>query len=327
LIVDREILSIKFVVRTLVLLLSKTKVLTKNQFYLSSTMSSNPQNLSLLTNRAVAAAKSIASNHGIQVEDPEILADAYSVRIHLKPAPIVARASTITSVLRDPIEPWLAREISVAQFLETRGVPVVAPSNLLPPIPHECDGLTVTFWCYAEPVSDTLPDSATVGKMLAELHVVLRDYPGDMPLLAPPLNDIPQGLDRLQQLGNILPASDLKLLQNTFDRLLPQLTTPADLLQPLHGDAHAGNLIPTAKGLLWNDFEDTCIGPISWDLINLDAEAIAAYSNPPEAAVVELYRQVRQLHAIVWVYALLPEFSAWVEPAKAMLDNLRDRIL
>jgi len=60
--------------------------------------------------------------------------------------------------------------------------------------------------------------------MQAELHAVLRDYPGDLPLLAPPLNDIPRGLERLKQLGNILAESDLTLLQTTYDRRLRQLS-------------------------------------------------------------------------------------------------------
>jgi len=59
------------------------------------------------------------------------------------------------------------------------------------------------------------------------------------------------------------------------------------VLQPLHGDAHALNLIPTAKGLLWNDFEDTCTGSIAWDPINLDDEGMAAYPNAPDFATLE----------------------------------------
>ena len=31
--------------------------------------------------------------------------------------------------------------------------------------------------------------------------------------------------------------------------------------RPLHGDVHAGNLIATRGGLLWNDFEEVCRGP------------------------------------------------------------------
>jgi Ser/Thr protein kinase RdoA (MazF antagonist) len=281
--------------------------------------------LSPLTSRAISASISVASAHDIKVDDPRILADAYSVRVHLYPAPIVARVSTITSLLRSPIDAWLAREVSVAQFLAAKGVPVVSPSNLLPANSHHCDGLAMTFWDYVQPISDTVPESVAIGKMLGELHSVLRDYPGDLPLLAPPLNDIPRGLDRIEQAGDILATSDLLLLRETYDRLFEQLTNPANLVQPLHGDANPFNLIPTAKGLLWNDFEDACMGPIAWDLINLDDEARAAYPNAPDAATLDPYRQARQLHAIVWVYALLPEFSNWLEYAKAMLDELRDR--
>jgi hypothetical protein len=285
-------------------------------------MSSKELDRSALTARAVAASVSVARVHGIRAIDPHVLADAYSVRVHLKPAPIVARISTLTPILRSPIESWLARELSVAEFLAAKGAPVVPPSDLLPSIPHHCDGLAMTFWRYFDPVSDALPDRAIVGRMQAELHAVLRDYPGDLPPL-PALNDIPRGIDRLKQLGNILPASDLTLVQTTYDRLLPQLTNPVDLLQPLHGDAHALNLIPTAKGLLWNDFEDTCTGSIAWDLINLDDEGIAAYPNAPDLATLQPYRFMRKLHAIVWVYAMLPELPDWRESAKALLDDLR----
>jgi Phosphotransferase enzyme family len=280
---------------------------------------------SALTARAVAAAASVATAHGVSVDDPHVLADAYSVRVHLQPAPIVARISTITSLLRSPIESWLLREISLAEFLASKGANVVPPSDILPPGPHYYDGLFMTFWRYFQPVSDALPESAIVGKMLAELHAVLRDYPGDLLLLAPPLNDIPRGLERIERAGDILPRSDLTLLQETYDKLLPQLNNSVDLLQPLHGDAHAFNLIPTADGLLWNDFEDTCIGPVAWDLINLDDEGRAAYPNAPDSAILEPYIKMRQLHAIAWVYALLPEFPDWVAHAKVMLDDLRDR--
>ncbi|HEY9669451.1 MAG TPA: phosphotransferase [Coleofasciculaceae cyanobacterium] len=288
-------------------------------------MSSSDQvNRSALTARAVAAAVSVADAHGIKVDNPRILADAYSMRVHLQPAPIVARVSTITPLLRCPIESWLAREISVVEFLVERNAPVIAPSDLLPAIPHQSDGLFMTFWRYVQPVSDALSESAIAGEMLAELHAVLHDYPGELPLLAPPLNDIPRGLKRLEHAEDRLPVSDLKLLQDTYDQLLSQLNHSVDSVQPLHGDANVSNLIPTAKGLLWNDFEDTCRGSIAWDLINLDDAGRAAYPNAPDLATLEPYFKLRQLHAIVWVYALLPEFSDWLEPAQAMLNGLRD---
>lgn len=280
---------------------------------------------SALTARAIAASIAVASAHGVHVDQPRVLADAYSVRVHLQPAPIVARVSTITALLRSPIAPWLAREISVAQFLWEQGVPVVAPTDIIPPGPHYHDGLWLTFWRYVQPISDAPPEPGVTGQMLAQLHKVLRNYPGDLPLLAAPLNDIPSGLERLERAGNILSTSDLRLLQKTYERLLPQLSQPVGLLQPLHGDANPFNLIQTVQGLLWNDFEDTCIGPIAWDLINLsDADKAAYLLESSEPPMLEFYRQVRQLHAIVWVYALLPEFSDWAEAAGAMLNELRE---
>lgn len=278
-----------------------------------------------LTAKAIAAAVSVASAQGVKIDDPQILANAYSQQVHLRPAPIVARISTLTSLLRRPIESWLAREISVAEFLVSCGAPVVPPSDILPPIPHHYDGLTMTFWRYVQPISDAVPASDVTGRMLAELHVVLRDYPGELPLLAPPLNDIPRGLERLEQIGDILPASDIMLLRETYERLLPQISNPTGSWQPLHGDAHGLNLIPTAEGLLWNDFEDVCQGPIAWDLINFDDEARAAYGDASEPVILDLYRKLRQIHGIVWVYALLPEFPDWAEPVQTMLKNFREQ--
>lgn len=69
-----------------------------------------------LTNRAVAASIAVASTHCITVNEPKILADAYSVRVHLQPAPIVVRVSTLTPILRYPIASWLLRELAVSEF-------------------------------------------------------------------------------------------------------------------------------------------------------------------------------------------------------------------
>jgi hypothetical protein len=278
--------------------------------------------------RAIAAAVSVAAAHGIQVDEPRVLADACSVRVHLQPAPVVARISTLTPLFRSPVEVWLSRELAVTQFLVSQNAPVVAPSDLLPPGPHYHDGFFMSFWQYVQPISDVAPEPAIVGKMLAQLHTALRDYSGDLPYLAPPLNDIPRGLEQLEHYSDdILTPDDLALLQETSDRLLPQLRDlrdPSEPIQPLHGDAHALNLISTAKGLLWNDFEDTCKGSIAWDLVNLDETGRTAYRDTPNPATLELYRQLRQLHGLVWAYVLLPEFPDWTEPAQGMLKNLRD---
>lgn len=276
--------------------------------------------------RAVAAAIKVADRHGVRIREPAVLADRYAVRVHLRPAPVVARVSTFTALLRHPIEAWLARELDVTRFLHGRGAPVVPPSELLPAGPHLQDGFVLSFWSYVAPVSDELPAPEVAGRMLAELHGALREFPGELPLLAPPLNDIPRGLARLEAMPEVIPASDVSMLRQVADRLLPTAEDSTSHVQPLHGDAHVYNMIPSARGLLWNDFEDACRGPVAWDLTTLsdpENKMLAAYPAAPSAEMVEAYRRVRLLHATVWVLALLPEVDEWAEHARAMLDAIR----
>ena len=42
--------------------------------------------------RAVAAARAVAAEHGVVSEEPRLLHDGVNVVVHLRPAPLVARA-------------------------------------------------------------------------------------------------------------------------------------------------------------------------------------------------------------------------------------------
>jgi hypothetical protein len=276
--------------------------------------------------RAVAAATKVAESHGVRVVEPVVLADRYAVRVHLRPAPIVARISTFTALLRHPIDAWLTRELDVTRFLHGLGAPVVPPSDLLPAGPHLQDGFAISFWAYVAPVSEEPPAPEVAGKMLSELHGALQRYPGELPCLAPPLNDIPRGLVRLESMPQVIPAIDASMLRRVADRLLPTVGDATSPSQALHGDAHVYNLISSAHGLLWNDFEDTCKGSVAWDLSSLsdpDNKMLAAYPDAPSAETLESYRRVRLLHATVWVLALQPEVDEWAVHARSMLDALR----
>src|SRR3954466_3533797 len=94
----------------------------------------------------VAAAQAVARERGVACEDAVLLAAGSNVLVHLKPAPVVARAMTGTALLHDDVEQWLAREVAVAAFLAGRGDLAVAPSDVLSPGPHERDGLWMTMW-------------------------------------------------------------------------------------------------------------------------------------------------------------------------------------
>lgn len=280
-----------------------------------------------LAARACRAAQRVAARFGLQAEEPRVLANTCAVRVHLWPHPVVARVSTITAILRAPIRDWLRREVELVSYLDRVGAPVVPPSELLPPGPHEEDGLGVSFWRYAPATSTEAPAPAVLGPLLGELHEALRGYPGASGLLqlTPLFVDVAQGIARAESLGT-LPAGDISCLREEARALQDKVMRGAlGPFQPLHGDAHAGNLIHTEAGWRWNDFEDVQLGPVAWDVATLDTDGtmLAAYPGEVDPEALALCRALRQLQAVCWTYGLAPELPDWVPYMAPMLEALR----
>lgn len=278
------------------------------------------------TARAVRAATEVAAAHGLRVGEPVVLADLYSVVVHLAPAPVVVRIPTLTGLIRDSGERWRAREIEVVSYLHAQGMPVVPPSDELPPGPHCHDGLVLSFWQYVTLEPDRQPTPEETGSLLAELHTALCGFPGELPVLAPPANDIPRCLEMLAD-SDWLNAGDVDLLRAAYQRMAPLVLEPQPPLQPLHGDGHPGNLLPTTDGLLWTDFEDVCLGPVAWDLANLALiapQALAAYPDAPEPQSIRPYRDLRMLHITCWLAAVPRPRGLPKEQRAQMLSSLMD---
>ncbi len=250
--------------------------------------------------------------------------------MHLAPAPVVARVATTIALIRPDPRVWLTRELDVAGFLAGKGAPVVAPSDELPPGPHEHDGLHLTFWRFVEHL-ETAPDLTDVARSLADLHEVLRDYPGELPFLAPALEDVDRGIDYLEA-HTPFAAEDLELLRGAHARVMAALAHTAEGGQALHGDAHAGNVLVTREGMLWNDFEDTCRGPIAWDLACLthasswsDEAALDAYRGAPAQAELELLIEARDIQGTMWLAVAGQRFAEHRAHAEARLNAMRER--
>jgi Ser/Thr protein kinase RdoA (MazF antagonist) len=272
---------------------------------------------------AVLAAVSAAAALGVTGVEPAILADGANVIVHLAPSPLVAKVPASTAAVRPGIEAWLGRELDLAVFLTAAGAPVMAPSAEVPAKVHHAGGRAMSFWTYLRPSDAGPPDEATIGSMLRDLHAVLRTYPARLPPLGP-LADIPVFLARRQTLRtspSLVSDADAAALAEAFGRLTGELTAASanTPVQPLHGDAGAGNLMAAGGQWVWHDFEDACSGPVAWDLAATTASqrfdrarVLAAYadhggrSDQPDPAQLRACEQLRRLHLTIW-YALYAE--------------------
>lgn len=291
-----------------------------------------------LAQQAIAAAVAVAAEHGIRATSPKILKDGSNAMVHLAPASVVARVATTSAWIRRPIEKWLQRDLDLAAYLVQQGIGVVPPSTELPPGPHlsssETGAMTMTFWTLVElldaPVANPVTDEEAA-RFLHQLHRGLKDYPGDLPFLGVLLEELPQWLRWLEQ-NRALPAADLIDLRQAQWALARNLRAGRLPIQPLHGDAHSGNLLRTPQGLLWLDFEDACKGPVAWDLAILlsrtdptrpeDAERVlAAYPDSPSWADLMPYVQARELEAVIYYQVLAQRFPQRAPEAAAALAS------
>jgi Ser/Thr protein kinase RdoA (MazF antagonist) len=257
---------------------------------------------------AVRAAVRAAAELDLDCTDPVVLADGANVIVHLSPSPVVAKVAASTAVIRPDVAGWLQRELDLALFLAGAGAPVLAPSPELPAAVYRADGQVMSFWRYVSPAGDATADEATIGSMLRDLHHLLRPHQAALPVLAP-LQDIPAFLARPQIQ---LTARDRAAVSAAYTRLTAELDA-ASPGQVLHGDAGAGNLMATGHGWVWHDFEDTCYGPVTWDLAASTASQwqdrsriLAAYKDPIDPDQLDVCEQLRRLNLTVW-YSLYAE--------------------
>lgn len=286
---------------------------------------------------SLAAAQAVAREHGVACDEAVRIAAGSNVLVHLKPAPVVARVMTGTAVLHDDAEQWLAREVAVGAFLAERTDLVVPPSDILPPGPHERDGLWMTLWKFV-PHDEKAPppEPRELGHSLRGLHAALADFPGDLA----PLSEIRDWLERL--LAELRPSPpltqwDIDRLRFELDALTPAVFESSLPAQALHGDASMSNLLRTDSGLVWNDLEDVCFGPVAWDIAGLVASArargqsakfieelLAAYGEPGVEGL-ETFLEAHALYDVVWQAFEARRRPRAMKRAAASLALWRDR--
>ncbi|MEU4742292.1 phosphotransferase [Actinosynnema sp. NPDC023658] len=228
----------------------------------------------------------LARRLGLPGDDLEVLKDGSNLLVRLYPAPVVARVAAVTAFVRADAFGHFERADDVSRFLAGRGVPVVEPHG---PGTVRHAGLVVSFARYVEHDPGRRPDRASLAAMLAELHAELRHYPGPLPERAP-LTDLDAVLSLLGRPAELVAARDALLAR-----------WPDGPVQPLHGDAHARNVLVTPSGPVWNDFEDAWRGPVGWDVACADGPVDEPIGYP--AADLPFWRELRAFSAVCWTRA------------------------
>ncbi|MFJ9780490.1 phosphotransferase [Amycolatopsis sp. NPDC101161] len=261
------------------------------------------------TRTAVRVALTVTSRLGLRAHEPEVLHERSNVLVRL--GPLVARVPGTTRLAR-PGPAWQERDVALSRFLTDRGVLVVSPAADPPAGPHFAEGLPVTLWHHTphDPDHRYAPD--VVARSLAEVHAALREYPGELPRRGP-LDDLERVFDR-HDLDPRLRAEAARLAAR-----------PPDVaVQPLHGDAHPGNLIATPAGPCWLDFEDTWRGPLAWDLGILarqgGPEYLAAYPASVDEDALRHFTRLRELYSVVWRFVIAQRFPDRLPEARAALS-------
>lgn len=285
-----------------------------------------------LTQRAVAAACAVAEMYGLRFDAPELVNAGINVLVRLAPTDVVCRVATTTGHVRHAgIGLW--REVGIASYLAAQGLPVIPPSPALPAGPHEQDELWLSFWDYL-PATDEPIDAFAAACALRACHEALQDYPGELPLWGA-WEEARQIRSDLAAEG-VLQADDAIYLQAMTDHVDGRIAQYDLPVYPIHGDAHYENVMNTARGLLWFDWEDCFLGPHEWDLacmlrqsrvFDLHRErgprALAAFGDGMQAEVLDTLVIARDLQAVSWGMLHARQYDDVAERVASRVERMR----
>jgi Phosphotransferase enzyme family len=269
---------------------------------------------------AVSAASAMAQRLTGTPVMPTVLHYGRRVAVLLDPIQTVARVACLT---HPGAVDALKREIDVARHLVARGAPAVGPSSVFPAGPHIHYGFAMTFWPYIEHLpahddNDALALSAA--KALRQVHDALVDFPDPLPSYIDKIRDC----GALLMNSSVLPelaALDREWLLNHYLELTSTLGQRQISQVPIHGDAHLGNVLFSAEGPLWTDFEAVCMGPLEWDMCWMEDVSVF---EPLDHELLELLSALRSICISVWC-GERPDLPGKREAALHHLEELKRR--
>jgi len=270
--------------------------------------------------RAIRAAIAVAQRLGMGAIAPVVLKNSNHTNIHLAPFPIVARV--VTPVVSRQVARNLADEVAVAQHLAHRGAPIAAPSVDVPAGPHSDGDTLMTLWQFVSHRPAGATDGVAAAEALQAVHRLLASYPRRLPAFTVAIDYCRSLLED----GTALPAlggADRAFLVAEHDRLRGRMRGTGRCVA-IHGDAHLGNVLVTALGPRWVDWESVCMGPPEWDLSCLP-ERVWSGSRAVDHDLLTLLKDLRSVCVAVWCWVEPDRTPERREAAEFHLRRLRDR--
>jgi Ser/Thr protein kinase RdoA (MazF antagonist) len=188
--------------------------------------------------RALAAARSIASALGLPVDDVIVLHDSNKLTARLRPGDVVARVAPVAHQV-------LGFEIGLARRLAETGSPVAALAPAAEPRVYERDGFAVTLWTYYEPAAPPEASPGGYADALARLHSGMRQ----LEVRTPHFTDRVEEAQRLVESSNLTPGlggADRELLSAALRSRRQAIVGRGGAEQLLHGEPHPGNVLSTS---------------------------------------------------------------------------------
>jgi hypothetical protein len=266
------------------------------------------------TQRALAAAMSIASALGLPVDDVIVLHDSNKLTVRLMPCDIVARVAPIAHQVAQ-FEIGLARRLA-----ETRS-PVAALDPRAEPRVYERDGFIVTLWTFYKPVAPREVSPADYANALERLHASMRQ----LDVRTPHFTARVEAAQRLVESSNLTPDladADRELLITTLRSRRRAIIDRGGAEQLLHGEPHPGNVLSTKSGLLFIDFETCCRGPVEFDLAHVPEDVSERYAAADEDLLIECRGLVLAMVA-AWRWDPGDQLPNGQRAARALLSALR----
>jgi hypothetical protein len=253
-----------------------------------------------LVQAATRSVVELARELGLDGVEPHVLAHSNHIVVELRPFAVVAKCGVHPRLRESSTS--MAREVAVATVL-AGDAPIVKPAAIVPAGPHRRGRFEVSFWelCPHPLVSESRELAAAAA--LREVHAALQRHRARLPEL-PEFDAVFEDAFALlsdREAMPLLADPDRTLLRDRLQWCRAEIAHRPGDRHPIHGECHAGQAFDSPAGVLWNDFEAVCLGPIEWDLTGLAAETRAVFA-PFDDDLLRILEVARSVCVATWCW-------------------------